>query len=332
MAKKYIFDNATRKKIADDLAAKKARDSNSNSAKSVDKNKQPMSNYTPTEGFIGNYQMNTGKEINNMKSTASDFGVIAGNLIENAYAAQDRADQFNANQAQLNRDWQERMSATAHQREVADLKAAGLNPVLSVNAGAPVGSGATASSSNALTGVLGELAGLAMNAVSNLSQAVTSNTANVYSMLEQQRTAKQNADVSFNASKYSSDVAKYAADLSSQTQLSMNQANLKMQKYVAELNSLTNKEVARIAGEYNVKTTKMNNFIQQNAAELSYLAALKTNAASNYTSLINTAGTNANQMMMNIRDNATKERMTTQSNEVSFFNNLISSICGLVPG
>lgn len=53
--------------------------------------------------------------------------------------------QFNAEQAQLDRDWQEYMSNTAHQREIADLKAAGLNPVLSANGGAAVGSGASAS-------------------------------------------------------------------------------------------------------------------------------------------------------------------------------------------
>lgn len=45
------------------------------------------------------------------------------------------ANLFNAEEAQKNRDWQTEMANTAHQREVADLQAAGLNPVLSANGG-----------------------------------------------------------------------------------------------------------------------------------------------------------------------------------------------------
>lgn len=75
--------------------------------------------------------------------------------------------EWSAQQAQKQMDFQLMMSNTAHQREVEDLKAAGLNPVLSSGGpGASTTSGAMGQTDTSNTNLIAELAMGAINAMS----------------------------------------------------------------------------------------------------------------------------------------------------------------------
>lgn len=84
---------------------------------------------------------------------------------------------WSAQQAQKQMDFQERMSNTAHVREIQDLKAAGLNPVLSAKlGGASTPSGAMAQPDTSGTTALIQMASSAVHAAGSAARAAANVT------------------------------------------------------------------------------------------------------------------------------------------------------------
>lgn len=151
------------------------------------------------------------------------IGALAGGALGFFGGSQTNAS--NAKQAQKNRDFQERMSSTAYQRAVEDMKKAGLNPALAYQQGG-------ASSPSGSTAVMQDrLAGAANNA---------RGAAQTYSEIQSAAVAREQQQANVELTKAQThqleiESAARAADIQAQADLSTTNARFAADTYTSRL-------------------------------------------------------------------------------------------------
>lgn len=144
--------------------------------------------------------MSTENVLNTLKETA------AANTAQSQAFAREQM-KFNAEQAAIDREWQEKMSNTAHQREVKDLIAAGLNPILSTG-----GSGASTPSGASAVGAAGQVDTSYASALAGFASTLVQSAAQI-------EMARLSASAALGAASTSASASRYVADKNAENSL-----------------------------------------------------------------------------------------------------------------
>lgn len=145
---------------------------------------------------------------------------LIGGFLGNEYANERQEDQqhfnigaahdqrvFNSAEAIAQRDWQEKMSATAWQRGVTDMQAAGINPMLAVSkGGAHVGTGAHATSGAASSGIAGGHGFDIAGAMHSASQIDLNESQKRLAEKQADRTAAEEAEIRARTPRHEADI------------------------------------------------------------------------------------------------------------------------------
>lgn len=209
---------------------------------------------------------------------------------------------FNQIEAAKNRNWQEMLSNTAHQREVRDLMAAGLNPVLSAmnGNGASVGSGATAQGVTS-QGAKGDTDTSANGAIANLLGSILSaqtqiEAANINAKTQEAVADKYTAmekivaETAAAASRYGSDkssaASRYGADIAASASRYHSDRSYDASRYGSDraaMASMFGSSQMASASRYSAQQSRL---ASQYASDKSYAAsrygADKSSSASRY--------------------------------------------------